>query len=63
MTDINLFRIPYDQPEGNTNNEKQTKDQAYLMGALEFEKTPYLWNHSYSPVIDGYRKVCKMTIK
>jgi hypothetical protein len=37
-----------DQPEGDTDDKKQTESQAYLMGALEFEKPPYLWDHSHS---------------
>jgi haloacid dehalogenase superfamily, subfamily IA, variant 1 with third motif having Dx(3-4)D or Dx(3-4)E len=36
-----------DQPEGDTDVKKQTEGQAYLMGALEFEKPPYLWDHSH----------------
>jgi hypothetical protein len=37
-----------DQPEGDTDVKKQTEGQAYLMGALELEKSPYLWDHSHS---------------
>jgi hypothetical protein len=37
-----------DQPEGDTDDKTQTEGQAYLMGALEFEKPPYLWDHSHS---------------
>ena len=37
-----------DQPEGDTDDKKQTEGQAYLMGALELEKSPYLWDHSHS---------------
>ena len=37
-----------DQPEGNADVEKQTEGQAYLVGALEFEKSPYLGDHSHS---------------
>lgn len=37
-----------DQPEDDTDDKKQTEGQAYLMGALELEKPPYLWDHSHS---------------
>ncbi|HEX7627776.1 MAG TPA: hypothetical protein VF354_02505 [Candidatus Methanoperedens sp.] len=36
-----------DQPEGDADDKKQTEGQAYLMGALELEKSPYLWDHSH----------------
>ena len=36
-----------DQPEGDANVKKQTECNAYLMGALELEKSPYLWDHSH----------------
>jgi hypothetical protein len=37
-----------DQPEGDTDDKTQTEGQAYLMGALELKKPPYLWDHSHS---------------
>jgi hypothetical protein len=36
-----------EQPEDDTDVKTQTKGQAYLMGTLEFEKPPYLWDHSH----------------
>jgi hypothetical protein len=35
-----------DQPEGDTDDKKQTESQAYRMGTLELEKPPDLWGHS-----------------
>ena len=37
-----------DQPKGDTDDKKQTEGQAYLMGALELKKSPYLGHHSHS---------------
>ena len=37
-----------DQPTGDTDVKRQAEGQAYFMGAFEFEKSPYLWDHSHS---------------